>query len=249
MSNIQIFTKDNFSVRTIKDEDGKIWFVARDIAEALEYNLDGGMNRIFGNVPEQWKGGKRIATLGGEQEMLCLTEQGLYFFLGRSDKKAALPYQMWIAGDVVPSIRRTGSYGRNLELDIRAAEALQKIAASSQEERERINHEVFKLITGKELSKIAWTAQEIGEELGWPPDIVMLRAKNLRIMERARNGYWDNGIWYFSKEGRQTFLELVRKKVVKIEDGIAIHENGYRHIYWAFDPEEYHHGEEREWNF
>ena len=42
--------------------------------------------------------------------MLCLTEQGLYFFLGRSDKKAALPYQMWIAGDVVPAIRKYGIY-------------------------------------------------------------------------------------------------------------------------------------------
>ena len=42
--------------------------------------------------------------------MLCLTEQGLYFFLGRSDKKAALPYQMWVAGKVIPSIRKTGEY-------------------------------------------------------------------------------------------------------------------------------------------
>ena len=42
--------------------------------------------------------------------MLCVTEQGLYFFLGRSDKPKALPYQMWIAGDVVPSIHATGSY-------------------------------------------------------------------------------------------------------------------------------------------
>lgn len=109
MSNIQLFSNNEFSVRFI-EENGEIWFVARDIAECLEYSLDGGMNRIFGHVPEIWKGGKRIATLGGEQEMLCLTEQGVYFFLGRSDKKKALPYQMWIAGDVVPSIRKTGSY-------------------------------------------------------------------------------------------------------------------------------------------
>lgn len=53
---------------------------------------------------------KRIFTLGGSQDILCLSEQGLYFFLGRSDKKAALPYQMWLAGDVVPSIRKTGGY-------------------------------------------------------------------------------------------------------------------------------------------
>ena len=51
-----------------------------------------------------------INTPGGEQEMLCLTEQGLYFFLGRSDKKKAVDYQMWIAGDVVPAIRQFGFY-------------------------------------------------------------------------------------------------------------------------------------------
>jgi hypothetical protein len=42
--------------------------------------------------------------------MLCLSEPGLYFFLGRSDKPLSLPYQKWIAGDVVPSIRKKGFY-------------------------------------------------------------------------------------------------------------------------------------------
>lgn len=42
--------------------------------------------------------------------MLTLTEQGLYFFLGRSDKPAALPFQKWLAGEVLPSIRKTGGY-------------------------------------------------------------------------------------------------------------------------------------------
>jgi len=42
--------------------------------------------------------------------MAVLAEQGLYFFLGRSDKPAALPFQKWIAGEVLPSIRKTGEY-------------------------------------------------------------------------------------------------------------------------------------------
>ena len=46
----------------------------------------------------------------GPQEMAVLTERGLYFFLGRSDKSKALPFQKWIAGDVLPAIRKTGSY-------------------------------------------------------------------------------------------------------------------------------------------
>jgi phage antirepressor YoqD-like protein len=42
--------------------------------------------------------------------MATLSEQGLYFFLARSDKPAALPFQRWIAGDVMPALRRTGAY-------------------------------------------------------------------------------------------------------------------------------------------
>ena len=115
MDNVQIFTNVLFRVRTILDDDDTIWVVAKDVAEALDYNLDGGMSRIFGHVPDCWTGGKRIAVrsengVEQEREMLCLTEQGLYFFLGRSDKKKALPYQMWIAGEVVPAIRKHGMY-------------------------------------------------------------------------------------------------------------------------------------------
>ena len=64
-----------------------------------------------------WSVVKRIHTRsenGVEQarEMLSLTEHGVYFFLGQSDKPKALPYQMWIAGEVVPSIHHTGGYGK-----------------------------------------------------------------------------------------------------------------------------------------
>ena len=111
MSNtLQVYSNEDFRVRTTQDADGTVWFVGKDIAEALEYSEESNPARLFGNVPEIWKGVKPFHTPGGEQEMLCLTEQGVYFFLGRSDKKKALPYQVWIAGDVVPSIRKTGSY-------------------------------------------------------------------------------------------------------------------------------------------
>ena len=106
-SAIQIFSNEEFQVRTIED-NGEIWFVAKDVAEALEYSY--WQPNIVAHVPEVWKGIKRINTPGGYQEMLCLTENGVYFFLGRSDKKKALPYQIWIAGDVVPSIRKHGMY-------------------------------------------------------------------------------------------------------------------------------------------
>ena len=109
-NSVQVFNNNEFSVRTTKDTDGTIWFVAKDIAQALDYSEESNSARLFAHVPDIWKGVKRFHTPGGEQEMICLTEQGVYFFLGRSDKPKALKYQMWIAGDVVPSIRETGSY-------------------------------------------------------------------------------------------------------------------------------------------
>ena len=109
---LQVFDNGQFSVRSVYD-NGEIWFVARDIATALEYKESSvdSINKLMAIVPEIWKGRKRFLTVNrGEQEMLCLTEQGVYFFLGRSDKPKAQPYQIWIAQDVVPSIRKTGSY-------------------------------------------------------------------------------------------------------------------------------------------
>lgn len=188
MNSIQIYSNEDFSVRTMQDAEGIVWFVARDIAEVLDYSTEGGMSRIFGNVPEIWKGGKRIATPGGEQEMLCLTEQGVYFFLGRSDKPKALPYQMWIAGEVLPRIRKTGSYSvsRNTHaidtemkaLDIERAKILQHMldapaAPLSEESRAVIQHEVFKIVTGEQclsmlpvITEKYYTATELGEMFG-----------------------------------------------------------------------------------
>jgi prophage antirepressor-like protein len=89
--------------------DGEPWFVAKDVAEALGYSST-NMVQIFSHVPDEWKGSNPIPTPGGMQNMLCISEPGLYFFLGRSDKPLALPFQKWIAGDVVPSIRKKGFY-------------------------------------------------------------------------------------------------------------------------------------------
>lgn len=93
-------------IRTVK-KDGEVWFVAKDVAVALDYTWSG--NRTA-HVPEEWRGVTSVVTPSGEQEMQVLSEQGLYFFLGRSDKPKSLPFQKWIAGEVLPQLRRTGTY-------------------------------------------------------------------------------------------------------------------------------------------
>lgn len=101
------FQFETATIRIISQEDGSWSVVAKDVAESLGYVWQPA---VVKHVPDEWKGIIPINTPGGTQEMLTLTSQGLYFFLGRSDKPKALPFQKWIAGDVLPSIEKTGSY-------------------------------------------------------------------------------------------------------------------------------------------
>lgn len=187
MNSIQLYSNEKFSVRTTQDTDGQVWFVGKDIVEALEYSEESikSLTNLFAPVPECWKGRKRIQTIErGLQEMLCLTEQGVYFFLGRSDKPKALPYQMWIAGDVVPSIRKTGIYIANPEAAVipqglvREATELLALASIKGNQAVLAIDKLLKVYTGRSVLQAAevellapdnhqlLTPTEIGRELG-----------------------------------------------------------------------------------
>jgi prophage antirepressor-like protein len=112
MSNITPFLFESHPVRVVTGDDGEPWVSARDVAAALEYPPSSLSNikRLTDHVPFEWKDRYPMPTLGGEQESLFLSEQGVYFFVGRSDKPKALHFQKWVSGEVLPSIRKTGSY-------------------------------------------------------------------------------------------------------------------------------------------
>lgn len=106
-NDLSVFSHELFGdTRIVRDGD-KIFFVAKDVVEKVGNTWTGASIK---HVPDMWKGVLSVNTPGGTQMMTVLSEQGLYFYLGRCDKPAALQYQMWIAGEVVPSIRKHGAY-------------------------------------------------------------------------------------------------------------------------------------------
>lgn len=106
MSGLIPFSFESKSIRVLS-VDGLPWFVAKDVCAALDLTWSG--NRIT-HVPEKWRGVTSVVTPYGVQEMAVLSEQGLYFFVCRSDKPKAFPFQEWLAGDVLPAIRQTGEW-------------------------------------------------------------------------------------------------------------------------------------------
>lgn len=83
-------------------------FVAKDIVEAVGAVWKG--SQAIEHVPDEWKVVTSVVTSFGAKDAHMLTEEGVNFFLFRSDKPMALPFQKWIAGDVLPQIDRNGRY-------------------------------------------------------------------------------------------------------------------------------------------
>jgi prophage antirepressor-like protein len=96
-------------VRILPHEDGvSFWVVANDVTDILGYARGRNALRM---IPDKHKGARSVSTHGGEQQMLCIDEAGLYRLVLRSDKPEAEPFMEWVTAEVLPSIRRTGSYG------------------------------------------------------------------------------------------------------------------------------------------
>lgn len=100
------FTYEGATVRTVI-VDGEPWFVARDICNVLGLpNLSMAVQRLAADE----KGVNRIDTPGGPQEMSVVSESGMYALVLRSDKPGAIEFRRWITSEVLPAIRKTGSY-------------------------------------------------------------------------------------------------------------------------------------------
>lgn len=102
-----IFNFQAHQVRTIQDEHDAPWFVAADVCEILEY---ADANDATKNLDDDEKLLQQIAGAGQRRQMLTISESGLYTLIIRSNKPQAKPFRKWVTGEVLPSIRRTGSY-------------------------------------------------------------------------------------------------------------------------------------------
>lgn len=94
-------------VRAQQDESGDPWFIAKDIAEILDYRMASDMTR---RLDEDEKGTRKMRTPFGDQEMTVINESGLYSAILGSSKPEAKAFKKWVTGEVLPAIRKQGGY-------------------------------------------------------------------------------------------------------------------------------------------
>lgn len=113
---ITIFNNPQFGdIRTSGTADNPL-FCLSDVCKVLELRVDGvmprlkkgGYNRIGVGVQTGTK--KDGSPAMQEVDMIFINEQNLYKVIMRSDKPHAEPFQDWVCGEVLPTIRKTGSY-------------------------------------------------------------------------------------------------------------------------------------------
>lgn len=108
MNKLQLFENSEFgSIRTLEIDDSP-WFVGKDIAEALGYERP--TDAVRKRVDEEDRGVSKIETPSGMQEMVIINESGLYSLIFGSKLDSAKKFKHWVTSEVLPSIRRTGSY-------------------------------------------------------------------------------------------------------------------------------------------
>jgi prophage antirepressor-like protein len=83
------------------------WWVAKDVCDALGLT---DTSKSVEKLDEDEKGTNTIRTPGGEQTMLCVNEAGLYTLILRSRKPEAKRFKRWVTHEVLPQIRKTGSF-------------------------------------------------------------------------------------------------------------------------------------------
>ena len=99
------------NIRTVTI-DGEPWFVGKDVAEALGFTNP--RDAISTHVFDEDKGVESIDTLGGKQKMTVVNESGLYALIFGSRLKSAQRFKHWVTSEVLPTIRKTGGYQKQL---------------------------------------------------------------------------------------------------------------------------------------
>ncbi len=106
MNELQIFNNPEFGEVRTMEEDGKVLFVANDVAKSLGYAVpkDAVSAHCKGAVK------RRLLTSGGEQEMKVIPEGDVYRLVTHSKLPSAERFESWVFDEVLPAIRKHGAY-------------------------------------------------------------------------------------------------------------------------------------------
>jgi anti-repressor protein len=159
MNELQIFDFSGKGVR-ITIIDGELWWIARDVCQIL------GIENAPQAVQVLDSDEKLIYTLhisGQNREVNLINESGLYTLILRSNKPEAKLFRKWVTSEVLPQIRKTGSFNSSVPKSLPEALRAYATAVEEQEKLKQIVHEQQPKVALAEKCLIASNLQSMND--------------------------------------------------------------------------------------
>ena len=220
MENLMVFENEFFGkVRTITNNEGKPYFVAKDIAMVLGYKKHDAMYRRLSDKQKISVNPQSIEKSGFPQidgfklesnpnikTMVLVTESGLYKAIIGSNIPEAERFTDWIVDEVIPSIRKNDGYVRDQE-NLTEQQILARVDSMTQ-----------KIIAEKQ-SKI----QELEPQ-----------AKNYKILMDSKGNIDFADFVKCAKlsEGRNTFMSRLRREKILMQNSTTPRQNYIKQGYF-----------------
>lgn len=133
MNELQIFNSEEFGdIRTVTI-DNEPWFVGKDVATALGYaDTFGALKK---HIMDEDKLVCQIDSAGQKRDVTVINESGLYALIFGSKLESAKRFKHWVTSEVLPAIRKTGSYQNPMTTD----QKIQLLAQGNVELTEKVN--------------------------------------------------------------------------------------------------------------
>ena len=229
MEAIKIFENDRFGEVRVAGTSENPLFCLADVCKILGLRVDAVQSRLT-DAPI------RIGvtdSIGREQQMNFVNENNLYKVIMRSDKPQAEPFQDWVCGEVLPSIRKHGAYMTNdtLEKALTSPDFLIQLATNLKEEQQKrieAERKVTEAAPAVAFTKAVQSANSsclIGE-------LAKLIAQNGYSIGEKRLFAWmrDNG--YLGKHGERYNIpnqQYVEQGLFELKKGVRSGNNGVLH--------------------
>lgn len=226
---IQVFNNNDFGeLRTI-EKDGEIWFVAKDVCDALELtNPTMALGRLEDDERAKFN-------LGRQGNANIVNEYGLYSLVLASRKPEAKSFKRWVTHEVLPSIRKTGQYS-NLPQDYLSA---LKALVASEEAKQKAEQELAiaqpkanytdNVLSSEGYMTATQIAKDYGKSAKWLNKLlhvegIQYKSGNQWILYAtyADKGYTVSGTCvvcdnsyvstYWTQEGRKFIYDLIKDK-------------------------------------
>lgn len=229
MEAIKFFENDRFGEVRVAGTSENPLFCLADVCKILGLRVDAVQSRLT-DAPI------RIGvtdSIGREQQMNFVNEKNLYKVIMRSDKPQAEPFQDWVCGEVLPSIRKHGAYMTNdtLEKALTSPDFLIQLATNLKEEQQK-RIEAERKVTEAAPAVAFTNAVQSANSSCLIGELVKLIAQNGYSIGEKRLFAWmrDNG--YLGKHGERYNIpnqQYVEQGLFELKKGVRSGSNGVLH--------------------